>query len=93
MPHGHFSRPPIFQGHPNFKTAAFLESGRDDRRLAPLALRAGSQFAANYIFEKGKFRPKYRRCSDKQILSTVSVTNVKMHGTVCVVNCLKKLIK
>jgi hypothetical protein len=51
-----------------FKTATFPESGRDDRHLTPLALRAGSQFAANYIFEKGKFRPKYRRCSDKQIL-------------------------
>jgi hypothetical protein len=58
-------------------------------------LRAGSQFAANYIFEKGKFRPKYRRCSEKQILSTVFVNNVKMESTVCdcAVNCQKAPIK
>jgi hypothetical protein len=36
----HASRPPIFHGHQNFKTATFLESGRDDSHLAPLSLRA-----------------------------------------------------
>jgi hypothetical protein len=34
------SRPPIFHGHPTFKAATFLENGRDDSYLAPLALRA-----------------------------------------------------
>jgi hypothetical protein len=32
------SRPLIIHGYPTFKTAKFLESGRDDGHLAPLAL-------------------------------------------------------